>query len=121
MIGCLRTCVHKQPIIALYVESELVLKFYNLEACLGGFQPCHTKTAYSATKTSYKIEISHEARLDIKLSNKQTINALLSLRGWAQWYVPLFFAKPRDRFSPIQAQLLHQAHARECLIIPKLF
>ena len=32
MIGCLRTWVHKQPIIALYFESENVLKFYNLEA-----------------------------------------------------------------------------------------
>ena len=33
MIGCLRTCVRKQPIIALYFEFETVLKFYNLEAC----------------------------------------------------------------------------------------
>ena len=32
MIGCLRTHVHKQQIIALYFEFETVLKFYNLEA-----------------------------------------------------------------------------------------
>ena len=32
MIGWLRTRVHKQLIIALYFESETVLKFYNLEA-----------------------------------------------------------------------------------------
>ena len=32
MIGCLRTRVRKQPIIALYFESENVLRFYNLEA-----------------------------------------------------------------------------------------
>ena len=32
MIGCLRTRVHKQPIIALYFESENELKFYNLQA-----------------------------------------------------------------------------------------
>ena len=32
MIGCLRTRVCKQPIIALYFEFETVLKFYNLEA-----------------------------------------------------------------------------------------
>ena len=31
MIGCLRTLVCKQPIIALYFESENELKFYNLE------------------------------------------------------------------------------------------
>ena len=34
MIGCLRTRVHKQPIIALYFDSENELKFYNLEALL---------------------------------------------------------------------------------------
>ena len=34
MIGCLQTRVRKQPIIALYFESETVLKFYNLEARL---------------------------------------------------------------------------------------
>ena len=32
MIGYLRTRVRKQPIIALYFESETVLQFYNLEA-----------------------------------------------------------------------------------------
>ena len=32
MIGCLRTRVRNQPIIALYFESENVLKLYNLEA-----------------------------------------------------------------------------------------
>ena len=32
MIGCLQTLVRKQPIIALYFESENELKFYSLEA-----------------------------------------------------------------------------------------
>ena len=32
MIGCLWTCVHKQPIVALYYDSETILKFYNFEA-----------------------------------------------------------------------------------------
>ena len=32
MIGCLLTGVRKQPIIALYFESENELQFYNLEA-----------------------------------------------------------------------------------------
>ena len=34
MIGCLRTRVHKQPIIAPYFESENELEFYNLEASI---------------------------------------------------------------------------------------
>ena len=37
MIGCLRTHVRKQPIIALYFESENELKFYNLEASASSF------------------------------------------------------------------------------------
>ena len=32
MIGCLRTSVRKQPIIALYFESEPEHKLYNIEA-----------------------------------------------------------------------------------------
>ena len=32
MIGCLWTCVRKQPIIAHYFEFENKLKFYNLNA-----------------------------------------------------------------------------------------
>ena len=32
MIGCLRTRVRKKPIIALYFESEIELKLYNLKA-----------------------------------------------------------------------------------------
>ena len=34
MIGCLRTRVRKQQIIAHYFEFENELKFYNLEAWL---------------------------------------------------------------------------------------
>ena len=34
MIGCLRTHARKQPIIALYFESETVLKLNNLEAMI---------------------------------------------------------------------------------------
>ena len=37
MIGCLLTCVRKQPMIALYFESENALKFYNLDAYLWTF------------------------------------------------------------------------------------
>ena len=35
MIGCLRTPVRKQPIIALYFEPGNELKLYNLEAWCG--------------------------------------------------------------------------------------
>ena len=35
MIGCLLTRVRKQPIIALYFESETLLRFYNLNNLIG--------------------------------------------------------------------------------------
>ena len=44
MIGCLRTRVRKLPIIALYFESETVLKFYNLEARLSVFDGHETES-----------------------------------------------------------------------------
>ena len=37
MIGCLRTHVRKQPIIALYFEFENEFKFYNLESWIPKF------------------------------------------------------------------------------------
>ena len=46
MIGCL---VRKQPIIALYFESETVLKFYNLEARPRGYKTrVHSQTQNKA-------------------------------------------------------------------------
>ena len=33
-----RICVSKQPIIALYLEFETVLKFFNIEAKLPGYR-----------------------------------------------------------------------------------
>ena len=44
MIGCLRTRVRKQPIIALYFESENELKIYNFEA------RNHTKSIFTTTQ-----------------------------------------------------------------------
>ena len=46
MVGCLGTRVPKQPIIVLYVESEAILKFYNLEArfCVAEILTCHPLT-----------------------------------------------------------------------------
>ena len=45
MIGCLRRRVRKQPIIALYFESETVLKFYNLKAWSGS-KLFHTRIVF---------------------------------------------------------------------------
>ena len=44
MIGCLRTPVHKQLIVALYFEFKTVLKFYILETSVpseDSDQPSH--------------------------------------------------------------------------------
>ena len=44
MICCLWTRVHKQPIIALYFESETVLQFYNLDAWYAGKEVYYNDT-----------------------------------------------------------------------------
>ena len=64
MIGCLRTHVRKQPIIALNFELETVLKFYNLDA-----SPLETFIDFSmypgdffyvtqTTKISFKVKLA---------------------------------------------------------------
>ena len=58
MIGCLRTHVRNQPIIAFYFESETVFKFYNREARFDFFKSniefldkCAFQEALSTTVT----------------------------------------------------------------------
>ena len=50
------------------------------------------KPVSSATETSLKIEISHEACLDMVLSNKRITKALIRLRGCSGCSAPLLFA-----------------------------
>ena len=61
MIGCLRTRVRKQPINALYFESETVFKFYNLEA-----------RSYSVEKDDFDT-YSEYARIQNTYTNSQCI------------------------------------------------
>ena len=67
MIGCLRTRVRNQPIIALYFESENVLKLYNLEAW---------KTNYMRAKQPALFPIKMIAKLQWTQSNEQNIEQL---------------------------------------------
>ena len=53
------------------------------------------KPACSATETSWKIEISLVASLNMILSNKQITKALIRLRQCAGWSAPLLFANTR--------------------------
>ena len=59
MIGCLRTHVRKQPIIALYFESENELKFYNLEAT----QIVKLIALFATTNLSLTMECIHDSHL----------------------------------------------------------
>ena len=52
------------------------------------------KQACSPTETSYKIEISLVASLDMILSNMGITKALIRLGGHTGWSVPLLFANP---------------------------
>ena len=58
MIGCLRIRVSKQPIIALYFETETVRKFYNLEAWPDG-EVCK-KLSYCKCQETFVFRILKE-------------------------------------------------------------
>ena len=59
MMGCLRTPVRKQPIIALYFESENEVQFYNLKAGLQahmGLTP--TKPVFEVSDKAWLKQVS---------------------------------------------------------------
>ena len=64
------------------------------------------KPVSSATDTSWKIEISLQASLDMILSKKRIKKVLIRLREWAGWSAPLLFAHPQDRFSLDEAHIV---------------
>ena len=64
------------------------------------------KPASSATETSYNIEISPVASLNMILSQKHITKVLIRMRGCAGWSAPLLFANPEDRFSPVKAIII---------------
>ena len=58
------------------------------------------KPVLSATETSWKIDISLVASLDMIHLDKQITKALISLRGCAGWSAPVLFTTPRRRQGP---------------------
>ena len=69
------------------------------------FDKVRFKSACSAIGTSYKIEISFVASLDMMLANKRITKALIRLCKGAGWSATLLFASPEDRFSHIDAHI----------------
>ena len=55
--------------------------------------------------SSYKIEISFEASLDMMLSNKRIIKGADETAWSASRSAPLLFASPEDRFSRVEAHV----------------
>ena len=76
MIGCLRTRVRKQPIIALYFESDTVLNFYNLEARSGFPLFLHMRKFY----LSYPVP-THGKDETRTASRRKTSDVVVMLKG----------------------------------------
>ena len=53
-----------------------------------------------------KIEISLVSSLDMILSKKRLIKALISMRKCAGWSMSLLFANPEDRLSQFEAHIM---------------
>ena len=62
MIGCLRSRVRKQPIIAPYFESENGLEFYNLEARNRYNQAPHLTQNTNGKVTTSQLTITNESQ-----------------------------------------------------------
>ena len=50
-------------------------------------------------------QLQRLASLDIILTKKRKIKALICLRGCADWSAPVFFANLKDRVSRVKAQV----------------
>ena len=78
------------------------------------------KPVFSATETSWKIEISLLASLDMILSNKRITKALIRLRGCAGWSAPLLLATHRRQvFS--RRGLYQSSGFSSCSVVQTLF
>ena len=64
------------------------------------------KPVSAATDTSKKSDISPVASLDMILSKKRILKALISLCIRTDWSAALMLANPEDRFSQIDAQII---------------
>ena len=83
MIGCLRTRLHKRPIIALYFEFETILKFYNLEA------NCHRRRHLRLHQQT-QLQHAHKSDYHDKLKNKAFPDFLNKLRNLQMWSAAIF-------------------------------
>ena len=72
MIDCLRTGVHKQPIIALYFVFVNELKFYNLKAWPRGY-----KTFLCSAQQSTKLQLF----IKTKIPKRKEVSSFKSLRS----------------------------------------
>ena len=64
----------------------------------------------------------HEASLDIILSNKRTIKALIRLRGYEYRPAPLLFACTKVGFSRVKAQFnIYYCVSGPLILCPGLF
>ena len=66
---------------------------------LGVSDKARLKPVSSATETSKKIENLLDASLDMILSSKQIIKALIRLHGCTGWSALVLFVYPEDGFS----------------------
>ena len=63
------------------------------------------KPAYSATETSYRLEILTIASGGVIPSRQRTTKAMIRRRGCASWSAPLLFAYGKNRVSHDVAQI----------------
>ena len=84
--------IRKNKQIVNLRETKLDHRNYlalNAKTCLQGFRPCKTQTNLLSLELRQNAEILRVVNLSIILSWKQTIKALIRLRGCLGWSAPL--------------------------------
>ena len=89
------TCLAICQVPTLCVRKGNVIGPRRGKTCLWVSDKARLQPACSATETSWQIEISLVARIDMIPSNTRITKALIRLRGCAGWYAPLLFANHR--------------------------
>ena len=80
-----------------HFQDKIILASLRQKPVFGVSDKATLKSVYSATGTSYKIEISLVASLDMILPKKRTTKVLIRLPGCTGCSVPLLFANPQGQ------------------------
>ena len=101
--------IHGMPTDRQYYRTSHIIGPRATKPVFGISNKVRLKPVSSATETSYTIEISPVASLDMIHSKTRILKALISLRGCAGWTAPLLFANLRRQVFSRRGPIMQAA------------